>query len=255
MIFVPHNHASVVLQPTHQAFNFPSAFVSPKRSAILSFRFASVASVRRYHLYTLCFERLIKRITVVGAVPDEPLRSLFSKACLESVLNKGDFMRRSTFNVYGEWKTSAVCNCHDLRTFAPLGLSNFEPPFFATTKVPSMKHSVRSISPRSCKSQAKDCNTLSRTLSLTQRWKRRWHVWYGGYRSGRSFHGAPVRSIQRIPLSTSRLSRQGRPLLSSLSTGFGISGSSTAHCSSVRSNFYATPEMMFQLNYFSVAHL
>ena len=236
MVFVSHNHTSEVLQPPHQTFNLPSAFVSSERSAILGLGLLSVASMRTDHLDALYFERLIKRITVVGAVPDEPARNLLSKACLESVFNKGDFMRRSTFNVYGEWKTRAVRNCHDLRTFAPLGLSNFEAPFFATTKVPSMKHSVRSISPRSCKSQAKDCNTLSRTLSLTHRWKRRWHVWYGGYRSGKSFQGAPVRSIQRMPFSTSRLSLQGRPRLSSLSTGFGMSGSNTAHCSSVRSN-------------------
>src|SRR5215203_2898200 len=141
MILIPHNHTPEVLQPPNQAFNLPSTFVSPQGSAVLGLGLASVASMRRYHLYALCFERLIKWITVVGSIPDEPLGNLFSKACLESVLNKGDFMRRSTFNVYGEWKTRAVCNCHDLRTLAPLGLSNFEPPFFATTKVPSMKHS------------------------------------------------------------------------------------------------------------------
>lgn len=46
----------------------------------------------------------------------------------------------------------AVCHCHDLRTFAPLGFSHPLAPFLAMTKVPSMKHSVKSRLPRSCRS-------------------------------------------------------------------------------------------------------
>src|SRR3712207_7578782 len=41
------------------------------------------------------------------------------------------------------------------RAFAPLGGAHSAPPFLATTKVPSMKHSERSISPRSCRSRAR----------------------------------------------------------------------------------------------------
>src|SRR6478672_8945679 len=112
--------------------------------------------------------------------------------CFESVLHKGDFMWRSTFNVYGEWKRRAVSNDHNLCILAPLGLSKAEAPFFATTKVPSMKHSDKSMSPRSSKSLARVCSTWSSTPERTHSWKRRWHVWYGGYLSGKSAHCAPV---------------------------------------------------------------
>src|SRR5262245_29520259 len=64
-------------------------------------------------------------------------------------------MRRSRRCVNGERKTSAVCNCHELHAFAPLGLSHSEPPFLATTNIPSIKHSLRSRSPRARGSSAR----------------------------------------------------------------------------------------------------
>ena len=63
-------------------------------------------------------------------------------------------MRRAARNVYGEWKTRAVCHHHELRTLAPLGLSDAAAPFFATTKVPSMKHSSEVYAARSSRSRA-----------------------------------------------------------------------------------------------------
>lgn len=79
--------------------------------------------------------------------------------------------------------------------------------------VPSMKHSDKSSLPRVFKSRASASSTRSSVPSRAQRWKRRWqvgHVWYGGYRSDRSAHCAPVRRIHRMPSSTARLLRQGR---------------------------------------------
>ena len=64
-------------------------------------------------------------------------------------------------------------------------------------------------------------------------WCQRWHVWYGGYRAGRSCHWAPVRRIHRIPLSTLRVFRRDRPLGSVRANG--IRGSNTRHWSYVKS--------------------
>jgi hypothetical protein len=47
-----------------------------------------------------------------------------------------------------------------------------------------------------------------------------------------------VRKMNRMPLSTSRRSRQGRPRPSLRLLGLGISGSSTAHWTSVRSRWW-----------------
>ena len=126
--------------------------------------------------------------------------------------------------------------CHELRTFAPLGLSNFVPPFLATMKVPSIKHSDRSIPPRSCRSVASAWSIFSNIPVRTHCWNLLWHVWYGGYLSfGMSCHGAPVRRIHRMPSIMSRASFHGLPLPSGRRGGSGISGWIMDHCSSVKS--------------------
>jgi hypothetical protein len=142
-------------------------------------------------------------------------------------------MRRSTFHVDGVRKTRAVCNCHDLRAFTALSLPNSRPPFFAGEKLPSIKASRMSTPPRSRRSSAKMKSISSKTPSCDQRWNQRWHVWYGGYLPGKSFHGAPVLSIQRIPFSTSLGSFRERPRGSLRVVG--IKASNNVHCSSVKS--------------------
>jgi hypothetical protein len=144
-------------------------------------------------------------------------------------------MRRSRRRVDGEWKTS-IGHHHELRAFTPLSLTDCTPPFLAVTNVPSMKHSERSMSPRSCRSRAKASKTLRNVPSLDHCWKRRWQVWYGGKRSGKSCHRAPDLRIQRTPFITSRVSLHGLPRPSSRRGGSGISGARIAHCSSVNSS-------------------
>jgi hypothetical protein len=156
--------------------------------------------------------------------------------------DKPDFMRRSILRVDGERKTRAVCHCHELRTLAPLGLSHFAAPFFAVMNVPSIKHSDKSNSPRVRRSSAKVSSTRLSVPSLTQCWNRRWQVWYGGNRAGKSHQRAPERNIQRTLFITSRSSRRGlpRPLMAG---GWSKSGSIKDHCSSVSSSCRAMLKM------------
>jgi hypothetical protein len=60
------------------------------------------------------------------------------------------------------------------------------------------------------------------------------------YRGGRSFHGAPVRRIHKMPSSTLRRSLHGRPRPSSRTGSGGRMGSTIFHCWSVKSthNYY-----------------
>ena len=60
---------------------------------------------------------------------EQPLWELVDEAFEKSVFDNGALMRRSRRRVDGERKTSAVYNCHELRTFAPFGLSHPEPLF------------------------------------------------------------------------------------------------------------------------------
>ncbi len=131
----------------------------------------------------------------------------------------------------GDRKTIAVCHCHDLGPFPTFRRSNVWTPFFAPAKVASIKHSDKSILPLLRRSSANAFNSVSMTPSATHFWNQRWQVWYGGYRVGRSFHGAPVRIIQRIPLRTSRGSRGGRPRRVPVIV-LGMKDSINSHCSS-----------------------
>lgn len=73
----------------------------------------------------------------------------------------------------------------------------------------------------------------NQTPSFSQRFNRRQQVGGEGYCSGRSCHRAPVRSIQRMPSSTRRLSAQGRPPCGFFGSR-GSRGLIFSHCSSVR---------------------
>src|SRR4029078_3745089 len=109
----------------------------------------------------------------------------------EGSFDKGDLMWRSRSRVHGEWKTRSVCNNHELRTLSPLGLSHCEAPFFATTKVPSIKHSERSIFPRSSKSRANASRIARNSPCRIQLLNRRKHVAPEGKRSCRSAQAGP----------------------------------------------------------------
>jgi len=233
MKFISYDKAAEILQPCEEAFNLPAAAVTSQRAAIL--RFAPFLPVRGNHFDApVLFQLGIKLVTVVSLVADQAAGQLIGEGVVQSLFHQSHLMRRRACHVKGERKTSSVCHCHDLGTFATLGFTNGTAPFFAGANVPSIKASRKSSLPRSRKSSAKASNTASNTPSFRQRWNHLWHVWYGGYRSGKSFQGAPVRKIQRIPFKMAR---------GSLSTGLpcplgplGVSeirGASRSHCSLV----------------------
>ena len=230
MAVVPNQNTPVVLQPGKEPLDLPTSLVASQGSAILCPRPLAIPAVRRDQLDTSRSHAAIQRIAVIRSVADQPLRQWGHKPGRQCHFDQRDFMRRSTANGYGERKTSAVCHCHDLRTFAPLGLSHPCAPFLAMTNVPSMKHSLRSSPPRSRRSVARTIRICSNIPERTHSWNRRWQVWYDGYRSGMSRHGAPVRITHRMPLRISRSSIRGSPRPSGRRGGTGISGSTTCHC-------------------------
>lgn len=224
-----------VLQPGEQPFNLPAVAITPQRSSILSSRLLPIDFMRSNQFNALVSQFLVQRITVIGSIANQSLGALLDKAAGECSFDQSDFMRRSTFNGYGDRKTSAICHCHELCTFAPLGFSHPCAPFLAMTKVPSIKHSVRSNWPRSLTSLTSARRTCSNTPARTHSWKRRWQVWYGGYRSGKSCQAAPVRMIHRMPFRISRSWTRGLPRPSARRTGLGSKPFTTSHCSSFRS--------------------
>ncbi len=236
VIFVSSHQSAEVMQPSEQSLDFPSMSIPAQRPTVLGGGSDPIALVRRDHVDALISKLRIQPIAVVGAITNQSFGSGGDKALLKGSLDKGDFMRRSRRCVDGDRKTSAVCHCHELRTLAPLGLSHCVAPFLAPTKVPSIKHCAKSSLPRFRKSSASASSICLNTPPSTQYWNRRWHVWYGGNRSGKSCQRAPDRNIHRMPLSTSRSSLRGLPRPSALRSGLSSSGSMTCHCLSLSSS-------------------
>src|SRR6201995_374939 len=168
-----------LLQPREQPLYFPSALVTPQRPAVLGSIPLPVRLVRRDHLNALTEKLRVERVGVVSLIANQPFRPLGDKTLKESFADKGDFLRRSTLRVVAGWTTSSVCHSHELRPFTPLGLSPPPPPFLATMNVPSMKHSLRSISPRSRRSSASASRRRRSVPSRDHCWNRRWQGWYG----------------------------------------------------------------------------
>lgn len=165
---IPPRHCSLKrIEPSKKAFNFPAAVIAPQGTAILSCFALSIAPVWCNHLNPLGSKGVIERITVIGTIPNNSSGLSHGDNFIEGSLDKCDFMRASRIRVQGEWKTRSVCNNHELRTFAPLGLSHFSSPFFATTNVPSMKHSERFMAPRSSRSRASASRTFRNTPDFT----------------------------------------------------------------------------------------
>lgn len=236
MIFVADDKSAEVLKPGKQAFDFPATFVSTQRSAVLGGRFAAIASMRSNHLHAAFFgQPAIQVVAVIGLVADHSHRQVVEETSVQGRIDKGYFVGASAACVNGERKTLSVCKPHDFGAFAAFGLANASAPFFAGAKVPSMNPSLRSMPPRSRRSSAKAVRILSNTPNRTHLWNRRWHVLRGGYRWGKSFHGAPVRRIHRIPLSTARESCGGRPDRPGRAFGSGMNSAIRCHCSFVMS--------------------
>jgi len=234
-MFITNHNSPKILQPGIQSFDFPTAFEPPELALILRLRLHSISLMRRDQFDPDLLKSFVERITIISPITDQSLWFFCDKSRCDSFFHKDDFMRRSTFQVNGDRKTRAVCHCHDLCTFAPLGLSNFPSPFLAATNVPSIIHSLKSNLHRSFKSLASVVSIFSNIPSRCHSWKRLWQVPGDGYRSGKSCQAAPVRNTHKTPFNTSRLFWRDRPFPSSRGSFIGISGSSTPHCSSVSS--------------------
>jgi len=113
----------------------------------------SVNFMRRYQFNISIFRKLlVKFVAVIRLIADKPIRGILGKTTIYRCLNQLHFMGRSAFNMSGDRKTSSVCDGHDLGAFAALCLADSKTPFFAGTKVPSIKASRISMPPLSYRS-------------------------------------------------------------------------------------------------------
>ena len=249
MALVPDNQASKIPNPGKGALDLPPFPVAPEFSTVLRLRFTSVFTMWCNQIDFNAFQPLAQRIAVIASVGNQPLRSLFGPSSssarhfdrVQRRLSQRYFRGRCRGKGASQRNTLAVDHHHPLRSFAPFGRANKGPPFFAGAKLPSIKASCQSSAPFSSSMERNFLQTSSQTPCSSQSRNRRQQVEALGYRSGKSCQRAPVRSIQRMPSITSRLSIGGRPPLG-LRFGLGSSGSSSFHWSFFMKRVYLAIE-------------
>ena len=243
--FISNNQASVITDPRKGSFHFPSLPVPSQFSAVLSFRFFTIASMWSNQIYFQVLKSFSKWITVISLVCDKSFRSLFRPTSswewntyrLKSFFRKLYFCGRCRGKCASQRNTLAVDHHHPLRSFALFGFPDTCAPFFAGAKLPSIKASSQSSNPFSSSIDKNFRQISSQTPWSSHSRNHRQHVDGLGYRSGRSCQRAPVRRIHRIPSRTSRLSEGGRPPFGFL-FGSGSSGFNSFHWSSFMNCWY-----------------
>jgi len=233
-----HYQSAVVSEPGKGSFHFPPPPVTAQLSTILGFS-PSVASVRADQLDAAMLEPSPQRVAVVAFVGDYTHRLLAGPAApaghrdvFQGGLQQRHFRRTGRVQVVSERNTLAVDHHHPLRTLSTFGLSDAGAPFLAGAKDPSAKVSAQSSWPFSSSSPRKARHRSSQTSCSSQSRSRRQQVVGDGYSGGKSFHRAPLRSTQRIPSKTRRLSTGLRPPFRD-GLNFGSNGSIFAHWASV----------------------
>src|SRR5688572_25800244 len=119
MVLVANPETTEVVHPGKQSLDLPAAPVPTQRTAVLAL--LPVVPIRSNHLDPSLPQPLIQPIAIVSLVPDQLLRLGFKEPTIKSFFDKSYFVRGSTLDMYGDRKTSAVCDCHDLGPLAPLG--------------------------------------------------------------------------------------------------------------------------------------
>jgi hypothetical protein len=234
VILVASNNPSKVLNPTDRSFYFPTPTVAAHFAPVLRGRFYPIRTVRTDQVDASTLQPGSQRITVGGHVVDQATRLSSKHSRFEKRFDQCDFVGTGTGGVDASRETVSVGKNHDLGSLASLGLANLFTPFFAEANVPSAKDSSWSTSPlRSSKSTHRFQATCQIPDSVHCRCRRQ-QVEVEGKCLGRSFHRAPLRSIQRIPSMQPRDAAAGRPPLGPI----GVSANRSdikCHCSSVSS--------------------
>jgi len=241
MILISHNDPPVVGDPTEGSLNGISSPVSIPKTVVLAIHIPMVFSMRREEGDSSPPQSITNGIAIVSLVSDYSLgtrprspRSSFGDSDFSNnLIKESDLSRRGRVGMASERNTLAIDQYHALCSLSPLGRPDTRAPFFAGKKLASTNTSSQSRMPLWSSSERNARHMSLRTSASYHSLRRRQHVEGWGYRSGRSFHLAPVLSTQSIPSKTNRSSALGRPPFGR-GGGLGMRGSIFFHCSSVR---------------------
>jgi hypothetical protein len=216
---IPYNQAAKIRDPRKGSFNFPPFLVSSELSSILLLCLRPVFSMLNNQINFQLAKPFTKWVAVICLVANQTYWAFFRAPApltrhfyrFKRLFRKFDFRGRCRGKGTSDRNTLAVDHHHPLCSFAPFGRANKGPPFFAGAKLSSIKASCQSSAPFSSSIDKNFRHTSSHTPCSSHSFERLQHKDGLGYQSGRSCHLAPVRSTQRIPSKTARLSAGGRP--------------------------------------------
>lgn len=127
--FMADEEATEVVEPGEGPVNLPAPPIAARLATGLA-DMATVGPMRRNQLDASFAQRVVQPIAVVGHVVDEPDWRLDRELPLRGRRQQSYLVGRSTRYVRGERKPLSVCQCHALRSLAPLGLADFRRPLF-----------------------------------------------------------------------------------------------------------------------------
>jgi hypothetical protein len=238
-----NNKTAEISQPRKSPLNFIATSITPHLASIIILLSLVIAPVRANQFNAFASQTFTQRVAVITPVGNQPPR-IFSRSAagftrhsniVQCFFEERNFVRGCRVQMVSHRNTLTVDHHHPLRSLAAFGLSDALAPFFAGAKLPSANASLQSNCPRWSSSERKARHASSQMSCSSQSLSRLQQVDGLGNCFGKSAHGAPVRSIQRMPSNTLRLSAQGLPPRLDLLC-FGNKGSIFFHCSSV--NFH-----------------
>jgi len=238
-----NNKAAIISQPRKSPLNFIATLITPHLASIIILLSLVIAPVRTNQFNVFTGQTLTQWVAVITLVGNQSPR-FFSRTAsafawhsdiVQRFFEERNFVRGRRVQVVSQRNTLAVDHHHPLRSLAAFGLSDALAPFFAGAKLPSANASDQSNCPRWSSSARNALHASSQMSCSSQSLSRLQQVDGLGNCFGKSAQGAPVRSIQRMPSNTLRLSAHGLPPRLDL-RGFGNKGSIFFHCESV--NFH-----------------
>jgi hypothetical protein len=217
---VTHEQATELPEPGKGALDDPAPPVTTQLAPVLVGRVGVIAGRRDDGFDPPSLEPPTQWIAVVTTIEDQPLGAPARPPRVvrppdpdrgERGFEQRDLRGTGRVQVCSQRSTLAIDQYHPLRSLAPLGFTDSEPPFFAAAKLPSPKHSSQRTFCRSLSSARKARHSANRVPSCDHWRSRRQQVTPLPYSCGTWLHWAPVHSTQRMPVKHLRSSTAGRP--------------------------------------------
>jgi len=130
--FPSSRQAAPALEPGEEPLNLPSPPVAAKLASILLA--LAVALLRRDEVDAAFLEEArLECAAIPRLVRNQSRRQLLHESSVESSLGEHTVESVSWRNMDSEWKTIAVCHCHEFRRPPGAAFPDAGPPFFAGT--------------------------------------------------------------------------------------------------------------------------